>query len=384
MRGGYFGSLAYFALVVVGCKGAKTTPISTTHAPAPTHSSYATWPWPNSKESLVTTGLTRWHVPSTEDGTSLELFRIVLHANSPLSIGIADLDENDPHPFDNKADYYDKDVPFFVNNVNTSTLPGSVRALFNGRAALVWNGPFFTHAATPEFPKHGWASHIGPVVLKGKKHYNVGSHRWTFGWQQVEGGNPVFKTLHKPSWQTLEDEFFFAADGLQCLVREGKPLNLPPPTDPKFSRPRGGVKSTPQDVGAIPIVDDIKTSRTSIGWSQDNTYLYVLIVSEPDTEAGSINAFRRGEKQVGGWNLADLQEFWLKLGVWGAVNSDGGMQTQRAYVLRDNVYDFLMPQIKGPSKTVQVTPGDKKISSLNAGGTLMAFYVFERMRHPHD
>jgi hypothetical protein len=85
----------------------------------------------------------------------------------------------------------------------------------------------------------------------------------------------------------------------------------------------------------------MKTSRTSMGWSKDNTKLYLLIVKEPDNETVSALELRHGLAMVGGWMVSDLQKFWKAKGVWGAVNVDGGNVTQAAFLRPSGRYELL-------------------------------------------
>jgi len=334
----------------------------TIHSPVPDKS--ATWPWKDAVASSPFKGVSLWYVQSTNDYTSLELYRFDFKTNPHLRFAIYDQDQDDNHPFDNQTDFFSHGVGWVTHHLNEGG---------KGKVLLAWNGLFFSF-----LPKHAGsnqlATHIGPVVIDGKTHYNVGQHRWTFGVSYDKKGMPHFEALFKPGESALA-KFSYAADGAQCLIHDGKPLRLPPPSDPSVLHPRGGAPSTDQDVGAIPVVDDIKTSRTSIGWSKDSRYLYVLIVGEPDTETGSINAFRTGSAQVGGWNVVDLQTFWKSMGVYGAINSDGGMETQRTWLLPDNRYELLKPQLSSPGRKVIL---DRDCTNAPEGGTLMTFYVAEK------
>ncbi len=324
------------------------------------------WPWKDAVACSPFKGVERWYLKSTNDHTSLELYQFDFRANPELRFGLYDQGEDDVKPFDNQTDFFSHGVGWVTNHLNASG---------KGKVLLAWNGMFFSF-----LPKHGQSSqlatHIGPVVIDGKTHYNVGQHRWTFGVSYGKHGAPEFRCVFKPDQNALAN-FSYAADGAQCLILNGKSLRLPAPSDPSVLHPRGGAPSTDEDVGAIPVVDDIRTSRTSIGWSKDSRYLYVLIVSEPDTETGSINAFRTRSYQVGGWNLADLQAFWKSLGIWGAINSDGGMETQRTLLQPGGAYNLLRPQLNGPGRILTL---DKNCSNAPAGGTLMTFYVSQQRK----
>ena len=323
----------------------------------------ATWPWPDAIKTSLRKGVEHWFVRTTSDGCTLDLFRFDFVSNPRLEFRLDDQDEDDTVPFDNWADYY----PHGVGDV-TRRLNGSGK----GQVVAAWNGLFFSYDRSKN-PPNGLARHIGPVVLAGRPHYNFGAHRWTFG-AKIVGGRQVFKAVHTPQYGTLAKEFDYAADGAQCLVSEGKPLCLQPfpkVGDPPLGQP---VPSTPEDAGHIPIVDHMRTSRTSMGWSKDSRYLYLLVVNEPDSELGSSLNLKRGGKPDPGWTLADLQRFWMKMKVWGAVNSDGGAVTQFDYLRPDGQYEMLPPRLVAPNKRLSFGPN---FEGAPVGGTLMYFYVSE-------
>ncbi|RYG33029.1 hypothetical protein EON81_19225 [bacterium] len=295
---------------------AKPSPKSALRLDAPTSS--ATWPWPNAKEEELHRGVSRWR-SQADDGTELELIEFDFARNPKLRFEIYDQDEDDAKPFDNQADYFPNGVGQVTKHLN---------GIGRGPVIAAWNGLFFAYDRSQN-PPHGIATHIGPNVLAGKVRHNVGNHRWTFGVKQVKG-RPRFEALHLPDKTTLAQEFDYASVGAQLLVREGKPLRIQPypqPNDPPLPQP---VPSTPEEAGHIPLVDHMRTSRTSMGWSKDSGKLWLLVVNEPDHELGSKLAVKRGELGTGGWMLADLQRFWLSFGAWGAVNSDGGARRRRA------------------------------------------------------
>jgi hypothetical protein len=191
------------------------------------------------------------------------------------------------------------------------------------------------------------------VVIQAKVHYNVGNHRWTFGVQRNR-----FQLLHLPSKPELEMRHFdWAVSGVQGLIKDGKPLALEPFPNFASQIKRSPVPSTDREAGHIPIIDHIRTSRTSLAWNEACTKLYVLLVFEPDHELGSKLGLKRGQPQEGGWTLADVQRFWLSFGAWGAINSDGGDVTQRWLKVSSGL-DYIPPKL--------------------AQGTLMSFLIVER------
>lgn len=351
--------LALLAVLWVCCSCGEQAPVPTpsTALKEPPPSPSATWPWPQAEKTEPHPGMTRWHDVSAEDGTKLDLLRFDFKENSHLRFGLYDQDEDDAKPFDNTADYFPRGVGVVARDLNAGG---------EGKVVAAWNGLFFAYDRGPGSPPNGFAKHIGPVVLRGKVYHNVGQHRWTFG-VKLDDGRPVFKALYKPSRQNLAGEFDFAADGAQCLIREGKPLRLPPLSQEG--------EETPNDVGRILYVDFMKTSRVSIGWSRDNRYLYLLVVEEPDNETGSKIALKHGGVSTGGWALADLQRFWVKFGVWGAVNSDGGSVAQLLTLREDGKYELMPPAIL-PSRERMVLDSD--LTNAPAGGSLLTFYISDR------
>ncbi len=352
--------LVAVALVISGC---QQSPVVTRSAPQviPPNPA-AIWPWPV-KPQAVSKGISRWFWTSP-DGSELELFRFDFEANPYLAFEMYDQDQDDALPFDNFADYEPNGVGQVVRRLNDQR---------RGRVKVAWNGLFFGYDRKTAAPKT-LARHIGPVVIRGKAHYNVGNPRWAFG-VKTTSGKPKFSLLHQPTIAEMEKAFTFAAIGAQCLVLKGQPLRLQPPPspgDPPLPRP---VPSTPADAGHIPMVDHIRTSRTSMGWSKDQRHLYLLILNEPDTENESIRAFRAGTSAANpGWTVADLQRFWLALGVEGAVNSDGGVVTQLAWERPDRKYEMLPPRLVAPNKRLLF---DDKFVGAPGGGSLMTFYIKE-------
>jgi hypothetical protein len=308
------------------------------------------FPLPNSTMTHPQRGVTCWQAESSPDKTRIALYAFDFAANPRLRLEIFDQDEDDAQPFDNHARYYDRPVDKAVEQLNR-----------NGRGQVVaaWNGLFFgTTRNSPE----GIASHVSPVVLGGKVHYNSGTHRWTFG-VKTTNGKPEFKVIHRPDRATLEREFDWAAGAAQCLIREGKPLRLEPyPQRGETPRPRP-VPSTPAEAGHIPLVDHMNTSRVSLAWARDSRILYVLFVREPDNETASALALRHGKPELGGWTVADLQRFWQAKKVWGAINSDGGNVAQMTVMDSTGKYRPVLPA-----------------SSLGVkqGGALMYFFIRER------
>jgi hypothetical protein len=319
---------------------------------------HSRWPWPGAAQDAPHPGVTRWRVAAS-DGTVATLLRFDLRANPGLRFEIYDQDEDDDRPFDNAARFWPRGAAQAAAH-----LDGSGR----GQVIAAWNGLFF--ATEGKTVGH----HVGPVVLNGSVRYGgLPVHRWTFGVGQGPDGRPTFAALHKPDRATLARTFTFAADAAQCLVREGKALALrpfPAPGEPPAKQP---VPSTPDEAGHIPIVDHMRTTRASMGWTRDSRTLYLLFVKEPDSETASIYAQRRGVPLAGGWTVADLQRFWLSLGVWGAVNSDGGDLAQLLTVRSNGAgYDLIPPRWSSPAMRLSLGP---HLAGAPQGGSLMYWVV---------
>ena len=339
---------AFGAAVGAACSGPPPAPA--THAPL------TTWPWPGARPEALGKGTTRWE-SRAQDGTELQLIEFDFGTNPRLRFELYDQDEDDAVPFDNQTDYYPRGVGGVTKSLNETR-----------KVVAAWNGLFFAYDRSQGGP-NGVATHIGPNVIRGRVRYNVGNHRWAFG---VKGNRP--KALHLPDKATLAREFDYASVGAQCLVREGKPLRVQPfpaPGAPPVPQP---VPSTPDEAGHIPLVDHMKTSRTSMGWSRDGSKLWLLVVVESDHELGSKLALKRGEPDAGGWTLADLQRFWLAFGAWGAVNSDGGAVTQLVLLRPDGKYEMQPPRISSPNRRLVF---GRDFKNAPEGGTLMTFYVRE-------
>jgi hypothetical protein len=318
----------------------------------------AVWPWPKAARTVLRPGVSRWYDTSGPDGTTLDLMEFDFRENPRLRFELYDQDED----HDNLADYYERSVAHVVRDLNRQD---------RGPVIAAWNGPFFAYDRSPGMGVNGKARHVGPVVVNGVVRHNVGNPRWTFGISP----KGQFKILHQPDRATLDREFIFASAGLQCLIKDGRPLRLQPYPAPEAPLPRQPVPSTPDEAGHIPLVDHMRTSRTSLAWSADSSKLYLLVVNEPDHEVGSKLAVRRGEANEGGWMLSDLQRFWRSFGVPNAINSDGGAVTQFIFRLPDGRYDLLPPRLTSPNRRLMM---DEALENAPKGGTLMSFLVRER------
>lgn len=325
------------------------------------------WPW-KATEAELQTGVKSWTNTENPDGTIAELFAFDFQKNPNLKFILYDQDEDDVTPWDNVVDYYPRGVGEIARNLGTR----------GDRVIAAWNGLFFGYDRSKN-PPHGNAFHIGNVVVEGKRHHNVGFHRWTFGIDH-EGR---FKMLFMPKADVLEKEFFYASDGAQCLIRDGKPLRIddvPTRDQVGFGVKPPASKDTEETAGSYPFVDQLRCSRVSMGWSKDSKTLYLLFVRSADTENEGAKQLREGVVRNSGWNLADLQRFWISLGVWGAVNTDGGVVAQRAVRTVEGKLEVIPAQITGAAKPYLF---DESQPDKKGGGTLMTFAIVERPTDKH-
>ena len=167
-------------------------------------------------------GVTHWLDQSSPNGTACELFDFDFAANPHLRLELYDQDEDDDAPFDNNTRYWALGVGQATAHLNHSKRE-------HGPVLAAWNGLFFdTGLIGPGALGH----HVAPVVLDGKVRENVGLVRWAFGVKYDAQGRPTFQVLHEPDRATLGQAFSYAAEGAQCLIREGKPLKLQPYPQP--------------------------------------------------------------------------------------------------------------------------------------------------------
>jgi hypothetical protein len=359
-------TLFILAGTFTGCRSHRPVPAMPSQGAAVVHevfSNLTRLPWPDVKMVQRPPGVTHLKATDPSDNTSLHLFVFDFRRNSRLHFALYDQDEDDAVPGDDAVDVWSKGLGNVLRHLNHD---------HHRRVISAWNGLFFATDHKVANP-HGVARHVAPVVLNGKAFYNIGNHRWAFGCQRKSNGI-AFKVLHLPGNQELQKEFTYAACGAQCLIRDGKPLRLQPFPQPGEQIPRAAPEGTSDGAGYIPIVDHMKTSRTSVAWLKDNSTLYLLIVKEPDSEMESALAVRHGQPGAGGWTLADLQRFWLSKKVWGAVNLDGGDITQAAWLHPDGSYRAVPPRAATPLS--EITLGSKAFPPLTSG-SIMYFYIWE-------
>ena len=325
----------------------------------------AQWPWHAARMDAPARGVRHWRDDSAGDGTVCELIEFDFKANPKLRFRLFDQDSDDGKPWDNHRYYWKRGAAQMTRELNGA----------QGCVVALWNGPFFGYHGGSKWAS-GAAFHVSPVVVNGQLHDWGANHRWSFGVKTV-GGAPRFATFHQPNAQTLIANYDYASGGLQCLIRDGKPLQIRAYGLPALPQP---VASTPLEIGHIPDFDWMKSSRTSIAWSRDSSKMWLLFVKEGDSESASISALRMGGGALGlqlkgGWSVDDVQRFWQSKGVWGAINSDAGDVAQLSLMRRDGRYD-VVPS-RQDSSQMRVT-FDGKFKGAPDGGALMYFYVVER------
>lgn len=357
----HFGACLVWVSLAAGCGHAPPSKASA-KAMAPVANPDATWPWPSSKLEHLRSGVTRRVHPNPTDGSRIELIEFDFRANPKLRFEIYDQDHHDALPYDDRADFFDQNVAAITRELGK-------------RVVFASNGLFHGYLRTPGSPPHGYGTHIGLNVSKGVVRYNVGSPRWAFGAKTVHG-RQVFSAILSPDKHQMSKTFDEGAVGAQLLIKNGKPMKLqafPQPNSPAIQRP---LKTTQEEAGQIPEVDFMRTSRVSIGWTDDSSKLYFLLVNEPDNEVQSKLILRgRMAGNDGGWTLADLQNFWLKFGIDHAINSDGGIVAQWIVKMPDETYEFQPPRWIAPPPKVKLKPDFS--NAIKGGGTLMNFVISE-------
>jgi hypothetical protein len=234
------------------------------------------------------------------DGTIVRLVTCDFRADPSLRLRLYDADSDDVHPGDDRDTEYLGASPAAVFDRLNRHLAG------NGRSPRVLiNGGFFGADSR-------WTGfHIAPIVTHGRHQYDVHpySAKWpdqsaTFG-VRTGSGAPQFAMLPGDRWSDLSG-FETALSGVRPLRIAGKSLPLKP-----------GPGST-----------TLRCSRTSIAWPDDSSKLYILIVREPDGEAGSIAQKESHRRAIGGWDIHEVQHFWEQRGIANAIQFDSGESTQ--------------------------------------------------------
>lgn len=309
----------------------------------------AEWPWAVADQETPVLGVTHWSKRAA-DGTGLDLVRFDFRENPKLRFEMYDQDQDGKTAWTNKVKYAELGVARAAKRVNESG---------RGRVVAATNGLFFHATGSTE---KDFASHVTPVVVDGKVRSFGESIRWMIG-VKYTGAKPHFVAIHTPKVEEITGKFDFAAGGAQVLVLEGKPAQSP-------------AEQTGQDSA----FEKMRTSRVAWGWSKDDRFLYLLCVKEPDSEIVSKIAAKRHQSLGGGWMLGDVRQFFLKLGVWMAFNSDAGDVGQMVLLRPDGRYDFVPPRI-GKEPNRRVLGAD--LNGGAGGGALMYWYVSEAAQKTH-
>ena len=238
-----------------------------------------------------------------KDGTT---FRVQKFALKNVDFGIYDADFTDSKPFDDaNTTWLGQAMPRVWNLITAQE---------NEEPLTVINGGFF--GAEP--PLIG--NHEAPIKTEAGVFYDSSfleedwpAQNGTLVWKRESG-------LTKP--QILEDAKFSelknydgALGGVRVLIRDGKLADTKPGM--------GGAT--------------LKCARTSVAWNRKTNEFYVLSVRDPDGEASSVRsnkaekASKRKDIQVGGWDVAQVQNYWRKSGMTDAVLFDGGESGQVAF-----------------------------------------------------
>jgi hypothetical protein len=316
-----------------------------THAPLDAPAKLATWPWPNATREQISAGVTHWLDRSSPDGTVPDLFEFDFGRNPHLEFSLFDQDQDDDHPFDNRAAFWERGVAAVTRQLNKGG---------DGVVLAATNGLFF--GFTRSGPG-GVATHVAPVVVRGMPRFVKGPNpRWTFGVIDDKDGVRFEQQEHltEARWK----QYTYASGGAQSLVREGKQAPLPPGS-----------------VNRSVAFDRMRTTRVGLGWTRDSRKLYLLFVKEPDAEGPSLFAAEHGISMAGGWSVPDVARFFATLGAWGAINSDAGDAGQLIYRTPTGRYELVPPKWSSPK--MRMTLADD-FSNAPQGGTLMYWVIRDR------
>src|SRR5438093_879904 len=165
----------------------------------------ATWPWPNAVREPIDPGVTHWLDRSSPDGTVLDLFEFDFRRNPRLEFSLFDQDQDDEHPFDNRAAFWERGVAAITKKLNGEG---------KGVVIAATNGLFFGFTRTGF---GGVASHVAPVVVHGAPHFQSGPDpRWTFG-VVIGKRDPLFKQQEGAAGEQLRP-YIYASGGAESLV----------------------------------------------------------------------------------------------------------------------------------------------------------------------
>ncbi len=254
------------------------------------------------KVQQLAVGVTAQTEPSSKDGTTVHFLTFDLKQNPTLKMRLYDVDSDDFTPGD------DSTLVWLGRSVESALGRLRKRSAEQGRDVLcIFNAGFFNLGTETGHV----GSHVAPIAVDGKVYYNVWPVEkpgWTFGIRN-SSNRQYFDVIKGISSRRIERNFDIAIAHVRPLRLDGRSVPL-----------QG-------DLG----VTDLKCSRTSIGWSNDSSKFYLLIVRDPDGEKAGVQQMERKQSQTGGWNVADVQEFWEQKKVPNAVLLDGGDSTQVAY-----------------------------------------------------
>lgn len=324
MRVFQFGLVLVAALLSCGC--GQTDPAAVVARPSASaaaishdvpveqRSDLAEWPWRTAGVTNLGHGMTRYTAEDTRDGTTLTLLRFNTRAAPKLRFEIYDADEDDKTPNDDSVTDTSKLTAFQVFK----------HLQKRGEVLAVINGPFFRTEKS--------YGHTAPIVRSSQVYANVGNPRWTLGVKDRPDGQHFF-LVHAASRRQLEG-FSWGSGNVQALVVNGKPTRLLPPA--KAIPEKKSPPSQPDDCGPYPDIDYLKVARTSLGWKKDE-FALLIVTQAPFDNEGTAQTLRQNFKhQRSGWDIADLQQFWMAWGARGACNLDGGDATQLAYLAAED------------------------------------------------
>lgn len=245
----------------------------------------------------VSAGVAVDRFPPDPEGTIGRVVTCDFAREPALDIGVYDVDSDDDRPNDDRcAAYYGQPA-----SAVWQRLDAHLRA--RGRSVrCLLNGGFF--GANKDFV----GFHIAPIVANGRMPYHAHtlSAKWkdqacTFVYRRPASRFDLISgDIHSSAGVVT------ALAGLRKLRVHGVSMVLKP-----------GLGGT-----------TLRCSRTSIGWNDKDNKLFILIVREPDGEAGSIRQRDAHVKATGGWDVRQVQEFWEERGVENAILFDGGESTQ--------------------------------------------------------
>lgn len=290
---------------------AKNPPPTPVVVPIESRNSLATWPWPGAQSRTLHRGVTLTSCIDPRTDTHLYLFRFDPKVNPKLHFEIYDTDEDDATPNDGKVFASENRMAIWAWNHLKS----------RGQMIALFNGPFYSGGRDKSGNgNREFMSHTAAVVRHHQVYSNVGNPRWGLGVKDTARGQRFF--LVQRAARPQLKAFDWGSGNVQALVVSGKPTRLLPPS-PRMPD-HGSPESLPGDCGPYPGIDYLKTSRTSLGWRKDEFALLVVSLKPGEDEATSGVLRNQGRPQSSGWDIADLQKFWLAWRAQGACNLDGG------------------------------------------------------------